>query len=51
MKIFAFILPRTSGIEVLIYAFKKIMGYELASLLHKDHDLTALNFTIYSLNA
>jgi len=51
MKIYAFILPGTSGIEVLIYAFKKIMGYELASLLHKDHDPAALDFTIYSLNA
>lgn len=50
MKIYAFILPGTSCIEVLIYALKKIMGYEVACLLHKDHDLAALDFTINSLN-
>lgn len=46
MKIYAFILPRTSGIKVLIYACRKTMGYEIASLLNKDHDLTTLDFTI-----
>jgi hypothetical protein len=46
MKIDAFILTGTSGIEVLNYAFSEAMGYEIASLLNKNHDLTTLDFTI-----
>ena len=46
MKIDAFILTGTSGIEVLIYACRKAMGYEIASLLNKNYDLTTLDFTI-----
>jgi hypothetical protein len=46
MKIDAFILTGTSGIEVLIYACRKAMGYEIARLLNKNHDLTTLDFTI-----
>ena len=46
MKIDAFILTGTSGIEVLNYAFSEVMGYEIASLLNKNHDLTNLDFTI-----
>ena len=46
MKINAFILTGTSGIEVLNYAFSEAMGYEIASLLNKNHDLTTLDFTI-----
>ena len=50
MKIYAFILTKTSGIEVLIHAFSKAIGVEIASLLNKDNELPALNFTINSSN-
>jgi hypothetical protein len=50
MKIYAFILTRTSDIEVLIHAFSKAIGVEIASLLNKDNELPALNFTINSSN-
>ena len=50
MKIDAFILTGTSGIEVLIYACRKAIGVEIASLLNKDNELPALNFTINSSN-
>ena len=51
MKFSILILPGTSCIEVVIYVFKQVMGYEIASLLHKDHDLPAIDFTVNSLNA
>jgi hypothetical protein len=51
MKFSALNLPGSSCIEGLIHAFRKIMGYEIASLLSKDHELTALDFTINSWNA
>lgn len=50
MKIYAFILTRTSDIEVLIHAFSKAIGVEIASLLNKDNELPTLNFTINSSN-
>lgn len=50
MKIYAFILTKTSDIEVLIHAFSKAIGVEIASLLNKDNELPALNFTNNSSN-
>jgi hypothetical protein len=51
MNIYAFILTVTSGIEVLIHAFSKAIGYDIASLLNKDNEPIALNFSInYSNN-
>jgi len=51
MKFSILILPGTSSIEVVINVFKQVMGYEIASVLHKDHGLDALDFTVNSLNA
>ena len=51
MKFSVLILPGTNCIEVIIVVFKQVMGYEIASLLHKDHSLDALDFTVNSLNS
>jgi hypothetical protein len=51
MKFSILILPGTNCIEAIIHVFKQVMRNEIASLLHKDHDLPAIDFTVNSLNA
>lgn len=50
MKFSVLILPRTGCFEVVIHVFKQIMGYEIASLFYKIYDMSALDFTLNSLN-